>query len=154
MRSCKESSCLLLGLDRSVRWHLSICVPPPRSYRDFFLSFNRKYMLKRIFTAFFRLDLSRTPLKSLWKSHGHGLRSLAAGWVSGCDHILHLRRNMALERRTSLTPCPQMDGSNWFCLGPSGSDDPVLRDGLFQLITAENLEVQYYLVFSFFLFQK
>ena len=61
---------------------------------------------------------------------------------------------LALERRTSLTPCPQMDGSNWFCLGPSGSDDPVLRDGLFQLITAENLEVQYYLVFSFFFISK
>ena len=82
-------------------WHLSICVPR-RDLIVTFSSFNRKYVLKRIFTAFFRLDLSRTPLKSLWKSHGHGLRSLAASWVSGCDHILHLRRNMALERRTSL----------------------------------------------------
>ena len=131
---------------------LHLCAAP-RSYRDFFF-FQQEICAEKDFHRLFGLDLSRTPLKSLWKNHGHGLHSLAAGWVSGCDHILHLRRNMALERRTSLTPCPQMDGSNWFCLGPSGSDDPVLRDGLFQLITAENLEVQYYLVFSFFLFQK
>jgi hypothetical protein len=70
-----------------------------------FFPFDRKYVLRRIFTAFWGLTCPG-PLKSLWKNHGHGLHSLAAGWVSGCDHILHLQRNMALERRTSLTPCP------------------------------------------------
>jgi hypothetical protein len=75
----------------------------------------------------------RAERGGLGLKRGRGFGFCHWGWVSGYDHMLHLQRNLALERererererrRNLLENSDGWCGSNRFGMWPSVSDDP------------------------------